>query len=107
MKDEDRIREGLDAIGNDDAATRQLVKQLVKAARFDENAACESLAFENESRKTAEAIRQRRENPNACYIPCAFPITIDTAKFLENLREITEAMEKAAEKLPDLIAQAV
>lgn len=63
MNDDERIEQTMEQCGvGYDSVLRQGLKQLTKAVREDENRHCEGAAIANESRKTAEAIRARRES---------------------------------------------
>lgn len=62
MKDEDLLEQFLDDAGTNDPRIKQAAKTLAKDVRADENAACEALAVANESKRTADGIRGRREN---------------------------------------------
>lgn len=62
MKDDDRINSTMEEAGvGYDTVLRQELKKLAREIRGDENAECERIAVENESRKTVEGIRQRRK----------------------------------------------
>lgn len=62
MKDEDRVHEELEAIGEDKPHIEQAMNRVARGIRADENRRGEADAIANESRKTAEAIRARRES---------------------------------------------